>query len=70
MKSSCGKWETPVKKRVISESDNPAALSGDSALLLVQVPQIKHGGCVDEQMSQICGSKTLGKTGLDSNVSG
>lgn len=26
LKSSCGKWETLVKKRVISESNNPAAL--------------------------------------------
>lgn len=45
LKSSCGKWEVLVKKRAISESNNPAVLRAAFTLLLVLVCLMKHRGC-------------------------
>lgn len=52
LKRSCGKWETLIKKRVISESNN-AAVFGAAVTL----------SAVDGQMSHVCRSKMLSRTG-------
>lgn len=54
LKSSCGKWKTLVKKRVISESNIPAVFGAAFILPFALISQIKHSGY--EQMSQICRS--------------
>lgn len=44
LKSSCGKREALVKKRVISESNNPAVFRAAFTLRLVLMSLMKHSG--------------------------